>query len=165
MAKNNLAAVCGLYCGACGLYRARHDDNPQALKEIIKSASERWGVPPEEVDCDGCLSGGILSPYCRTCRIMRCPSTKMGVKRCSDCLDFPCKMITSFKNDGVRHHAEVFANVKRQHEIGVEAWLKEQEEKWQCPGCGTPMSWYARVCYKCGKEQPYRLPSLKRDKK
>jgi hypothetical protein len=27
------------------------------------------------------------------------------------------------------------------------------------------MAWYTRVCDKCGKEQPYRLPSLPRDKK
>jgi hypothetical protein len=27
------------------------------------------------------------------------------------------------------------------------------------------MAWYTRVCDKCGKKQPYRLPSLPRDKK
>lgn len=165
MTNEHLAAVCGLYCGACGLYRARHDNNPEQLEEIIKTVSERWGIPAEEEDCDGCLSGGKLSPYCRTCPIMRCPSTTIGVKRCSDCPHFPCTMITSFNNDGVRHHAEVFANIKRQREIGVAAWLKEQEQRWQCQGCGTPMAWYTRVCYKCGKSQPYRLPSLPRDKK
>ena len=165
MSEEHLATVCGLYCGACGLYRARCDSNPVQLQELLKTLSERWGVPPEEVDCEGCLSGGKLSPYCRSCQILRCPTTKKGVKRCSDCPDFPCDLITKFNNDGMRHHAEVLDNIRHQQKIGIESWLREQESRWRCPKCGARMSWYTKVCEKCGEKQPYRLPSLPRDKK
>lgn len=165
MSKEHLAAVCGLYCGACGLYRTRRNGSPAQQQELAKTLSERWGVPPEEVDCEGCLSGGKLSPYCRNCQILRCPATKKSAKRCSDCPDFPCDLITNFNNDGVRHHAEVLANIEHQRKIGVRAWLKEQEQRWQCPQCGAPTAWYTHVCDRCGEKQPYRLPALPRDKK
>jgi len=165
MEGEHLAAVCGLYCGACSLYRARRDDNPQRLEELVKTMSERWQVKPEEIDCDGCLAGGRLMPYCRQCKMRLCAAEKPGVTRCSDCPDFPCSLITDFNNDGMRHHAEVLDNLRRLQEIGVEAWLKKEEERWRCPQCGTPVDWYAQTCFRCGTEQPYRLPSLPREQK
>ena len=39
--KEPLAAVCGLYCGACALYRARRDNDPQSLEEILSV----WNSP------------------------------------------------------------------------------------------------------------------------
>ena len=165
MEGEHLAAVCGLYCGACSLYRARRDDNPQRLEELVKTMSERWQVKPEEIDCDGCLAGGRLMPYCRQCKMRLCAAEKPEVTRCSDCTDFPCSLITDFNNDGMRHHAEVLDNLRRMREIGLEAWLKKEEERWRCPQCGTPVDWYAQTCFRCGTEQPYRLPSLPREQK
>jgi len=125
--------------------------------------SERWQVKPEEINCDGCLGGGLLTPYCRDCKIRLCAAEKPGVTRCSDCPDFPCSLVTDFNNDGMRHHAEVLENLRRMQEIGLEAWLKKEEERWRCPQCQAPVDWYAQTCFKCGTEQPYRLPSLPRD--
>ncbi|MDD5289261.1 MAG: DUF3795 domain-containing protein [Dehalococcoidales bacterium] len=89
MSKEHLAAVCGLYCGACGLYRTRRNGSPAQQQELAKTLSERWGVPPEEVDCEGCLSGGKLSPYCRNCQILRCPATKKVPNGAQIVLIFP----------------------------------------------------------------------------
>jgi hypothetical protein len=94
-----------------------------------------------------------------------CAEEKPGVARCSDCPDFPCSIITAFNNDGIRHHAEVLKQIRHQREIGVDDWLKEQDERWRCPQCRTPVAWYTRNCNGCGATQPYRLPSLPRDKK
>ena len=163
--NEHLAAVCGLYCGACVLYRARRDDNPQRLREVLQQAAERWQIPEDEIECEGCLAGGRLSPYCRDCKMRLCAKDRPGVTRCSDCSDFPCDLITAFNNDGMRHHAEVLENLRRMLEIGAEKWIVEQEERWRCPGCGTQVDWYARACYSCGITQPYRLPRLPRDKK
>ena len=163
--NEHLAAVCGLYCGACGLYRARRDDNPERLEEILRTTSERWGVPEEEIGCDGCLGGGKLTPHCKDCRMRLCAEEKPEVTRCADCPDFPCDMITDFNNDGARHHAEVLTNLRDIQKIGAEKWVAEQEESWRCPGCGIQVGWYDRNCYSCGDTQPYRLPSLPRDKK
>ncbi len=160
MNTEHLVAVCGLYCGACRVYRAWHDKNQERLNEL---ASQR-GWAQEDFHCEGCLSGGSLTKYCRDCAIRLCPQSKAGVTRCADCPDFPCERIIAFNNDGVRHHAEVLANIRRQQKIGIKAWLKEQEERWCCANCGAPVEWYARPCPKCGAPQPHRLPVLPKDK-
>ena len=155
-----LAAVCGLYCGACALYRARRDNDANRLEEILKA----WNMPEGESYCDGCLGGGVLTPYCRDCKMRQCAEEKPGVTRCGDCPDFPCHLITDFNNDGMRHHAEALENLVHMHDIGAEKWIHEQEERWRCPECRAQMHWYERSCYLCGVAQPYRLPKLNRDK-
>ena len=156
-----LAAVCGLYCGACALYRARRDNDPQRLEEILKA----WNMPEGESYCDGCLGGGHLTPYCRDCKMRQCAEKRPGVTRCGDCPDFPCHLITDFNNDGMRHHAEALENLVHLRESGAEKWIVEQEERWRCPECRAKMHWYERSCYSCGAKQPYRLPKMERDKR
>jgi predicted RNA-binding Zn-ribbon protein involved in translation (DUF1610 family) len=165
MEGESLVAVCGLYCGACTLYRVRRDNNPQRLEEVLQTLRQRGQEWTDDVDCDGCLSGGRLTPYCRECKMRLCAAEKTGVTRCSDCPDFPCALVNDFNNDGVRHHAEVIDNLYHIRELGAEVWLKEQQDRWSCPQCGTSMDWYARTCFQCEAEQPYRLPRLPRDKK
>jgi len=94
-----------------------------------------------------------------------CAAEKADVTRCSDCPEFPCSLVTDFDSDGVRHHAEVIENLQKIQQVGAGTWLREQQERWSCPQCGTAMDWYARTCFKCETEQPYRLPKLPRDKK
>jgi len=165
MEGEHLGAVCGLYCGACSLYRARRDNNRERLEELVKTLTERWKVKPEDIDCDGCLSGGRLIPYCRDCKIRLCAADKPGVTRCSDCPDFPCSLITNFNNDGVRHHAEVLENIRRQQKTGVDEWLQDEYERWRCQFCGVSLDWYARSCHRCGTSQPFSTPSLLRDRR
>lgn len=164
MKDEGLAAVCGLYCGACRMYRAWRDNNQKLLEEIAESMTSRGVSNVDEIKCDGCRAGGRLTPFCQRCEIRVCPQQKTGVTTCADCPDFPCSRITGFNNDGMRHHAEVLENLRRMHEMGIEAWVKAEEERWRCPQCHAPVDWYARTCFKCGATQPYRLPSLPRDK-
>ncbi len=165
MEGEELVAVCGLYCGACRLYRAWHDNLAERLEEMRQRMSSRGQVTLDDLHCDGCLAQGHLAPYCQECKIRLCAANKPGVTRCSDCPDFPCSLITDFNNDGMRHHAEVLQNVRHQREIGVDEWLQEQYERWRCAFCGISLDWYARSCFRCQTSQPYRLPSLPRDKK
>ncbi len=166
MEGEQLIAVCGLYCGACGIYRAQRDNNQQLLEQILQAlTSSGQKVTLDELQCDGCLGESRLFPYCRQCAIRLCPQDKPGVTRCSDCPDFPCSRITSFNDDGMRHHAEVLQNLRRIQEIGVKAWFKQEEERWRCPQCKTAADWYDRTCFQCGATQPRRLPSLPRDQK
>jgi rubrerythrin len=48
------------------------------------------------------------------------------------------------------HHAEVLDNIRRQREVGIDSWLREQGERWRCPACGCGTNWYAGKCPKCG---------------
>ncbi len=158
-------AICGLYCGACTLYRARNDGLQDRLKEVYDVLSKREPVKMEELYCDGCLAGERLSPYCRTCEIRACVASKQGVTRCSDCSDFPCAKIIAFNNDGMAHHAEVLEKIKHQREIGVAEWLQEEYERWRCEFCGLSMDWYARSCHRCKTKQPNKLPRQAKAKK
>ena len=165
MGKDHLAAVCGLYCGACVIYRARRDGNTERLEQLVEVMKAIEPVSLEDLQCDGCLAGGRLTPYCQKCLIRVCPEEKPGVVRCSDCPDFPCSRITAFNDDGMRHHAEVLDNLCRIRDEGVSAWLEAEEKRWLCPQCQRPGEWYARNCFHCGTEQPRRLPKLPADKK
>jgi len=166
MKGEQLAAVCGLYCGACRIYRAWQDNNQELLEEIRQNMSSRGTTYNlEDLRCDGCLGVGNLTPYCRECPIRLCPDNRPGITRCSDCPDFPCSRITDFNNDGMRHHAEVLANLRRLQEIGLEAWLEQEDKRWRCPQCQAEVDWYAKTCFRCGAIQPRRLPTLPRDKK
>ena len=47
---------------------------------------------------------------------------------------------------------------------GVERWLAEQAERWRCPECGAPFSWYAETCGGCGRglrDRAFRFSPLR----
>ena len=69
------AAVCGLYCEACSLFIASHED-PERLKRL----AAMYGMTPEQISCDGCRSDK-LGPYCVTCRMKPC-AEEHGVSFC-----------------------------------------------------------------------------------
>jgi hypothetical protein len=158
MDGENLAAVCGLYCGACEFYRAGHDDSKLKRQEFLQSVAARLGSPSlDSLQCDGCLGHGHLTPWCHQCALRLCPADKPGVIRCSDCADFPCSRIVDFNNDGMQHHAEVLANLRQFREKGVGEWVKHEEARWRCSQCGNSLGWYDQTCLHCGAKRPGRL--------
>lgn len=152
--RRNLAAPCGLYCGACTSYITRKRGGEVALTAMAKRVSERWGTTIKTADlvCEGCLSSQVAI-YCRRCAMRDC-ATKKGINYCAQCSDFPCQTITNFNNDGVRHHSEVLANVRHQKEIGIDVWLDEQEKRWRCPTCKCLIEWYDTKCPQCASTLP-----------
>ena len=163
MEGEHLGADCGLYCGACTLYRIRHDADRKDLAEVLAPVAERLGIPAEELACEGCLSDGPLSPNCVRCGIRRCAAERPGVTRCADCPEFPCERITRFSTDGVPHHSEVLDNVRRQQKIGVYEWLQEEFERVRCQYCGCSQDWYAQKCHRCGTLHPQTIATMSRD--
>ena len=148
--KKILVAPCGLYCGACSIRSAYSRSDLGLLKAMADGVSLYLGqkVEAKDLACEGCLLG-VVSISCRECKIRNCAFAK-GLTCCSECRDFPCELTKSFNNDGLPHHAEVLQNIRRQREIGVDAWLKEQDERWRCPGCSAETDWYAAHCSACG---------------
>jgi len=130
--QQNLAAPCGLYCGACSAYVARKRGDTERLEELAKYVAQYRGqeLEMEDLACEGCLSAEVIALYCREC-VLRACVFKRGLTHCAQCSDFPCQRITDFNNDGIRHHSEVLDNGRRQREIGIAAWIKEQEERWR----------------------------------
>jgi len=50
------------------------------------------------------------------------------------------------------HCAVMFKNLDSLKVKGLVFWLEEQKNKWSCPDCGEPFTWYQEKCEKCGRE-------------
>lgn len=171
--KEHLAAVCGTYCGACPAYLVRHSDDEQIKKRMQKRLSSGPARPVKSIPdpgwmegilCDGCLSGGQIALHCQRCAMKLCVADKQNVTRCSDCKELPCYRIMNMINTGLLHRAEYLPNLEKIREMGVREWVKYEEERWRCPRCGMPMSWYDAECAGCGEPRSERLFPLTNNK-
>jgi len=100
----------------------------------------------DEQPCTGCSAD-----YQSNCEFVIC-NQRHGTESCAFCPEFPCQMITKFKDDEWEHHQVVLNNLNRIKEIGIEGWLAEQHEYWKCPSCGSRTQWYQKKCTLCGAE-------------
>ena len=153
MHNTDLVGVCGLYCGACGIYRATQDKNEEKLEEFARGMSAKTGnkFTVDDVLCDGCLVNGRLDLWCKNCQIRVCEKLGSEKVRCSDCDEFPCIKITDFRDDGMNHHSEIVGNLEQLQKLGIESWAKYEETRWACSECKTILSWYDPVCPGCGE--------------
>ena len=167
--NEHLAAACGTYCGACPAYIARHSDDEIIKMRLQKRSSSgppgaQKGIPdPGWMDgplCDGCLSGGHIALHCQRCAMKVCTAGKQNVTRCSDWKELPCQRVTNMINTGLLHRAEYLPNLKKLREMGVQEWVRYEEERWRCPQCGLPMSWYDAECTGCGAPRSEKLFNL-----
>ena len=141
--------ICGLYCGTCPAYLAHQKNDVEQLERY----SQLFGIPVEEIRCDGCLSDRVFAP-CVNCRhgFRQCAREK-GVMWCFQCGDFPCQRLMDFRNvhieNGVSHHANVVEDLQYMKEHGVEQWVEEQEKARRCTQCGEMLYWFVRKCPGC----------------
>jgi hypothetical protein len=169
--QEHLAAACGTYCGACPAYIAKHSEDEQIRTKRQETSSSEpakalKGIPPSNwmdgLLCDGCLSGGKLAAHCQRCKIRLCALKKQKMSRCFDCDELPCYRISNLVNMGrYLHRKEYLPNLKTIREMGVQEWVKKEEDRWRCPQCDLPMSWYDAECAGCGAKRSERLFSLK----
>jgi len=145
-----LAAPCGLYCGACTIYRTGKGGDSKRLEQIAAVLTQHLGkaIEAKDLACEGCLSETVAI-QCRDCHIRACAIEK-GCSYCYKCSVFPCKKITDFNNDGMLHHSEVLENIQRQRDIGIDTWIEEQAERWRCPKCACAVDHYSDHCPDCG---------------
>jgi len=147
-------AYCGIYCGACSI--AKHGETGRA----DGFAACLGSVPLEDLVCGGCKSGTVYAG-CNTCTLRRCAREK-GVAYCADCADYPCKMYGAWQAAAkfLPHAREAVSNLEAIKRDSAGPWLAAQKKRWSCLGCGTPFSWYAPECNKCGRSltsEAYRL--------
>ena len=130
----NLAAPCGMYCGACRHYLARE-----------KGLLEEWGL---KSGCEGCRIRNKNCVWVRKgCVLLR----KNQIAFCYECGDFPCakleKLDESYSRD---YNISFIDNLLRIKEVGAEQWLDEQKHRWRCSECGGEVCIHDRECYDCG---------------
>ena len=136
-----LFAPCGLYCGVCGVYMASRD-NDQKLKEKLAHA---YGVTPEQIACKGCLSNEKFV-YCQRCAIRSCVTEK-NYEGCHQCNEFPCKLIDNFPFPVGKK--VILRAVPGRKSLGSEKWAEEEENRYKCPHCSTPLFRGAKRCASC----------------
>lgn len=151
MVNRNLVGRCGLYCGACGIYRAYKDGGAyrQRLSAFFK-------CPPEKVRCEGCQA---LTANCwgNDCKIVKCLDAK-GIQFCYECSDFQdytCEKFEKFSKDYLTDDdVDLRANLARIKAGDTTAWLEESEVRFRCSFCRNPLptSSFMKKCYHCGKE-------------
>ena len=148
-----MVTYCGLYCGLCA-QRGRIPRQANTLRESMsREGYELWGaeIPgfeefwrflkalcEPEKSCPGCRQGGG-PPFCsiRTCARGR------GVDICVECEEYPCRRVEGI----AKGYPTLIADGKRMGEIGVEAWIEEQEER-----AKTGFAYVDIRCY------PYEVP-------
>jgi hypothetical protein len=123
--STDTVSICGLFCARCTAY-------------------------PK--DCGGCLSGRTL-PYCTECPDgFRICAAEHSIIRCAECADFPCKKLEDFRETYV-HHKDVFKDIERERQIGVEKFIAEKVRENTCPNCGSLIKWDVgdgEFCPVCG---------------
>ena len=134
--KNNLAAPCGMYCGTCRSYLL-------LKKDLFEERGYKSG-------CTGCR---IRNKKCAFIR-RDCPKLRKNeIDFCFECNQFPCSKLKKLDNRyKEKTYVSFIENLKRNNQVGVEKWLKEQEELYKCPDCGGKICLHDTECYDCGNK-------------
>jgi len=126
---------CGLYCRLCGQH-SRIPELSRRLREAMdKEGYKHWGLG---------LSGFrefwvFLESLCSSnekmnCRKVSCGPASCAIRKCAlakkievciFCDDYPCSRIL----DLAERYPTLLADGKRLKSIGIENWVKEQEER------------------------------------
>ena len=136
MYEKNLAAPCGIYCGACRQYLLWK-------KDLLEERGYKVG-------CKGCR---IRDKNCafirRDCSLLK----KKEIEFCFECEVFPCEKLKKIdKHYQEKYFVNMINNLKRIKEIGAKKWLKEQEELYTCPICKGEICVHDAECYDCGNK-------------
>ena len=134
MVDNNLAAPCGIYCGACRSYLIRK-------KNLLEEKGLKYG-------CQGCR---IRNKNCSFIKKDCPPIRKKELEYCYECEKFPCANLKKIDSTYVsRYNVSPINNLKKLKEIGFGSWLKEKRKLYTCPECGDEICIHDTECYKCG---------------
>lgn len=150
MTEENLVGRCGLYCGACSIYRAYKDDG-----DYLKRLSEHFKCPPEKVRCEGCQT---LTPesWGNDCKIVQCLRSR-GYNFCYECQQYEkrsCKKLEKLAKGYLEDNVDIRVSLEKIKSGKTKEWLKESKKRFRCPYCKKPLPTGAKKCYHCKKEFP-----------
>jgi RecJ-like exonuclease len=95
---DKMIAYCGIVCTECPAFIATQQNDDAKRKQVAETWSKQYKmtVKAEDINCDGCTSGGKrLLNYCSICEIRKCGQGK-GVKNCAYCDEYACEKLTRF---------------------------------------------------------------------
>lgn len=134
--QEELIAPCGMNCRLCVAYQYKQMD-------LNKHGFHR-------TYCPGCIPRG------KNCLHMADACDKLAtgaVRFCFECDDFPCKRLKSLdKRYRTKYHMSMIENLESIRDNGLDAFLFEQGEKWNCPECGGVICCHNGLCLACDLE-------------
>jgi uncharacterized Zn-finger protein len=95
---NKMISFCGLLCNECGAFIATKNDDDKKRAEVAQLWSKQYNcnLKAEDINCDGCTSGGNrLSAHPKVCEIRKCGKEK-GIANCAYCSEYPCEKLGEF---------------------------------------------------------------------
>jgi hypothetical protein len=92
-----MIAYCGLNCSNCDAYRATQEDNDDKRIETARKWSKMYqaDITPDQINCDGCNSGGVKFFHCNMCDIRQCCISN-NVENCAACENYICDILAGF---------------------------------------------------------------------
>ena len=90
-----MISFCGLLCNECGAFIATRDDDDEKRAEVAEQWSNGYNadIKPEDINCDGCLSGSErLFNHCKVCVIRKCGKEK-SIANCAYCDEYACEKL------------------------------------------------------------------------
>ncbi len=88
-----MVAYCGIVCSDCPAFIGTQTNNQELLAETARKwSTSEWQIKPEDIVCDGCISGKRLAKFCYECPTAQC-GKKQEVKNCGWCDEYPCKVL------------------------------------------------------------------------
>jgi hypothetical protein len=116
------------------MYEAGHGNEKKRDEILAWFKQERNKIlKPEQIACEGCR-GPLNAHWSEDCKMMLC-AKKKGIQYCFQCGEFPCGILKEFASDGAVHHKKTVENLHRMKQIGVDAWIAEQEKNGKCSFC------------------------------
>ena len=144
MADLKHVTYCGLYCRHCVNY-ARIPQQAKALYDTMKREGFEYFGPYESPEFNDfwkhlakLTKQDKTNPACRGgcgdpgCKVRICAREK-GVEICVYCDEYPCEKLDFL----VRQYPALLGDGKKLKEMGIDAWLVEQEERCERGYCIT----------------------------
>jgi hypothetical protein len=112
--KRLLIGACSINCGKCPIHlRTKEELNYWRNKKVDLN----------KIRCDGCRSNRKGHHWSSDCRILQCCVYKRKLEFCSQCKDFPCKILEEWGKE-YEHHIIAIKNLAKMKRIGVEEYLE-----------------------------------------
>lgn len=143
--KEELLAPCGLYCGVCAIYIA-HKNNNDKFKKALLPVYNGFVKNIDDLACTGCLSDGVVFPFCQKCPIKDCTREK-EIDGCHQCDEWPCKFIENFPIEVGKK--VIHRTIPAWRKLGDEEFAKQEEERYKCPECGNSLFRGVKRCNNC----------------
>lgn len=129
-----LIAPCGMNCRICvGYFGYTMSGKKRKMKCI--------GCKPRDKSC------AFLKKYCKKL-------AKKEVEYCFECDDFPCSHLEKLDSTYRKgYHMSMIENLEYIRDHGMDAFLKQQNNRYACSHCGAICCVHTNVCYACGEPQ------------